>query len=69
MTVEELLRRVTSRELSEWMAYYSVEPFGEDRADLRSGIIASLIYNTNRGKDQSPLSPKDFMTIRREDEE
>jgi len=45
MTVNELLSRVDSHELSEWVAYAQVEPFGEDRADLRSAIIACTFAN------------------------
>jgi hypothetical protein len=31
------------------------------RKDLRSGVIASIIANVNRGKDQKAFSPHDFM--------
>lgn len=61
MTVGELLHRTTSRELSEWMAYASVEPFGERRADYRVAILSSLTYNANRAKGAKPLGPNDFM--------
>jgi hypothetical protein len=40
MPVRELLARVGSDELTEWMAFYQLEPFGEMRADLRSGVVA-----------------------------
>ncbi len=60
MTVGDLLKRVTSRELSEWMAYETLEPFGPRRADHRAGVIASLIYNSNRGKGAKPLGADDF---------
>lgn len=61
MTVAELSQRMDSRELSEWMAYFGIEPFGEERADLRAGIVASTIANVNRGKNTNPFAPKDFM--------
>lgn len=63
MTVAELLSRISSRELSEWMAYAEVEPFGEERADLRSGIIASTVANTARDpkKRRKPYSADEFM--------
>lgn len=63
MTVEELLARTTSRELSEWMAYFSLDPFGEERADLRAGIVASTIANAQRDPKQrrQPYKPEDFM--------
>lgn len=61
MTVGELLARVSSRELSEWMEYARMEPFGEERADLRAGIIASTTANLYRKKGKKPLQPQDFM--------
>jgi hypothetical protein len=63
MTVAELLSRTTSRELSEWMVYYELEPFGEERGDLRAGIVASTVANVNRDpkKQKKPYSPQDFL--------
>jgi hypothetical protein len=60
MTVRQLLQSIDSRELSEWMAYDQMEPFGEERADLRAGIITSMIHNVNIVKGK-PASPIDFM--------
>ncbi len=57
----ELLARISSRELTEWAAYYQVEPFGEERADLRSAIVATNIANGNRAKGQKPYKIEDFM--------
>ncbi len=56
-----LLAKMTSRQLAEWIAYYRMEPWGEDRADLRSGIVASTMANINRKKGASPFKPEDFM--------
>ena len=61
MTKAELLSRISSRELSEWQAYYIVEPFGEYRADLRNAIVACVIANANRGKNTRAFTVKDFM--------
>ncbi len=61
MTVRELLARVDSRELSEWMAYYQLDPFGNVREDLQAGIVASTIANVNRGKNDKAFQPSDFM--------
>jgi hypothetical protein len=60
-TVEELLARISSRELTEWMAYFAIDPFGEERADLRAGIVASTLVNVNRGKRGKAAKPRDFM--------
>ncbi len=43
------------------MAYLSLEPIGEERADLRSGIVASVIANANRKKGTRAFKPDDFM--------
>lgn len=63
MTVAELLGRIGSRELSEWMAFDSLEPFGEERADLRAGIVAATVANVNRDpkKQRTPYAPQDFL--------
>lgn len=49
--------------LWEWIAYSHVDPFGEERDDLRAGIIASVIANSNRNpkKRPRPFTPGDFM--------
>lgn len=31
----------------EWMDYFEVEPFGEERGDLRTAIVAQVIASTN----------------------
>jgi hypothetical protein len=61
MPVRELLARVGSDELTEWMAFYQLEPFGEMRADLRSGVVAATFANAYRTKDARPFTPEDFM--------
>jgi hypothetical protein len=45
------------------MAYASLEPFGEERADVRAGIIAAVIANANRDRKKrpDPFTPADFM--------
>ena len=50
-----------SDELTEWMAYYQLEPFGDYRADYRSGVVASTFANAHRTKDANPFRPEDFM--------
>lgn len=64
MTVEDLLDRISSPELSEWMAFEQIEgPIGSPRADLHAGIIASVIANGYRDKKtkRSPFKPSDFI--------
>jgi hypothetical protein len=64
MTVEEMLGRITSRELTEWQAFYSIEPFGEERAEMRNGMLIASMANLWRGKDTRPYRPEDFMLFR-----
>ena len=61
LPVRELLARMGSDELTEWMAFYQLEPFGDFRADLRSAIVASTLANAHRSKDGKPFTPEDFM--------
>lgn len=63
MTVGELLTRVSSYELTEWMVYYQLEPFGPERGDLNAGIVAATVANANRDpkKRKEPYRPQDFM--------
>ena len=43
------------------MAYYSIEPFGEWRADLRQAITSMIIANVNRGKKSRAYKVNEFM--------
>ena len=56
MTVREMLNRMDSRELSEWIAFASVEPIGERRADARMAAntcrLANLIKSACGSKDE-----------------
>ena len=45
MTVSEMLRRMSSSEFSEWKAYYGRHPWGEEREDMRAGMIAAPLLS------------------------
>ena len=62
MTVRELLERVDSLELAEWVAFNSIEPIGDFRNDLHAGIIASTMANCHAPKGKS-FNPADFMPL------
>lgn len=49
-----MLGRMDSRELSEWLAYYKLEPFGQDRQDAGPAIVAHTIANIHRPADSDP---------------
>lgn len=62
MTVRDLLDRMDSRELTEWMAYESVcGTLGPERSDIHAGIIASTTANAAKGKRGKRFEPKDFI--------
>lgn len=48
MTVQKLLESLSSRELTEWYAFYRAGAEDQVRADLRSAAIASLEKRTRR---------------------
>jgi hypothetical protein len=52
---------MTAREFTEWQAYYSLEPFGERRADYRTAQIVQMLANINRGPDTKPFPLSDFL--------
>lgn len=39
---------MSAREFNEWIAFYELYPFGELRADMRAGQVASPIVNALR---------------------
>ena len=49
----------------EWQRYAALEPFDEERADLRAGIVAATIANVMTGgrKGGKMFSPADFMPL------
>lgn len=61
MSVRRAMAEIDSAEFSEWMAYYRLDPQGEDRADLRAGIVAATVANAARGRKSRAFKPKDFM--------
>lgn len=50
-------------EFVEWLAFSRIEPFGEERADWRAALVASVIAEVHRGrtKRRKPFQPKDFL--------
>ena len=55
------MAEIDSAEFSEWLAFYSIDPFGEERADLRAGINSAVIANIHRGAGVKAFSATDFM--------
>ena len=59
-----LLDALPNRALLDWIAYYEREPWGENRADTRSAIVAAVLFNMNRGRGQPARQVADFMAHR-----
>ncbi len=63
-TLQELREALSYAEFQEWCLYYQVEPWGDERADLRAGIVASTIANyagRQRADGTDPALPVDYM--------
>jgi hypothetical protein len=56
-----MLSRMDSAELTEWIAFYELEPFGYEIGMLGHAITASTIANVNREKSAKAYKTEDFM--------
>ena len=56
-----MLSRMSSAELTEWMAFSNIEPFGGDADYLGHAITASTVANVNRGKKGKKYEVADFI--------
>lgn len=63
MTVSELLERISSAELTDWMAFYQLEPWGGFQDEYRAALIASMVANTARDEKRrrEPFRATEFM--------
>lgn len=52
---------LTSRQIEGWIAAYRLDPWGEQPAYWRAGVVASVIANVHRKKGSKPLMPSDFL--------
>lgn len=59
--VAEAQRRIDSREFAEWLAFWRIDPWGPQRADLRIATLAALVANAFRGGRGRPVLPAAFM--------
>lgn len=60
MTVRQLLEEIDSSELTEWIAYSVIEPFGPEADDYRAGVMPALHANSNRRDGSKAFRPRDF---------
>lgn len=56
-----MLAAMSAREFAEWSAFYDKDPWGDQRGDVRAGIIASTLANIHRAKHAKAFTPLDFM--------
>jgi hypothetical protein len=61
MTVRQLLDVMDNDEMIAWMAYERIEPFGEERADLRAGINTATLININTKRGSKTVKPSDVI--------
>lgn len=59
--MSELQQRISSREFIEYLAYFRLNPFGEERADLRMAISTATIANRLAGSKKDLIKPQDLM--------
>jgi hypothetical protein len=55
-----LYSAMTAAELIEWEVMYGLDPWGEERADLRNGLLCSLTDACHRSKGTA-RSPIEYM--------
>ena len=55
------MRGLTAKEFRGWEMYYELEPFGEERADVRAASIVQMLYNVNRGSKQKAITLKECL--------
>ncbi len=60
MSVLRCQDEVSAGEFLEWMNVYQRDPWGEERADYRAGIVAATLANIHRSKGRR-FKPDDFM--------
>lgn len=52
---------MSARTFAEWQAYCAIEPFGQQAEFWRAGMLAAMLGNIHRKKNQQPFKPEDFM--------
>ena len=55
-----MLAEMSTVELGTWLALYGIDPWGEERADLRMGQLVAMLGNALRRKGGRTLKPGDF---------
>jgi hypothetical protein len=61
MTRAEMLSRMSSAELSEWIEYDSVNPIGLERIEWAIAMLTCMFANVHLKKGAPPLKIEDFV--------
>jgi hypothetical protein len=56
--VDQFLREITPAQFDEWRQFYSLQPWGPERDDLRMGMLASVLQILMERP--SGIEPTDF---------
>jgi hypothetical protein len=59
MTVGQINEQMSAKELTEWMIFYTIEPFGPAREDYRAALQCSITASAAGAKTQ----PSDFIPM------
>ena len=63
-----MLEEISSRDLAEWMAFFTLEPFGYQAGLSGHAITSSVVANANRRKGARPFKPADFLPKEKEEQ-
>jgi hypothetical protein len=61
-----MLAGMSGSQFESWVAYYAIEPFGEQRAELRNGVLGSILLNIFKPR-QGGWAPADVMMYQERD--
>lgn len=60
--MDRLLASLTYRQLQGWQAYHQIDPFGQERGDLRAALIKHALLNVmGRGEDDPEIPLEDCL--------
>lgn len=66
--MNELLGRISSKELSEWQEFYKLEPFGYEIDMFGDAQVSATLVNIHRKKGSRQVDVKDFYPKFRDEE-
>jgi hypothetical protein len=61
--VDAMLAQMSSRQFSEWQAYWQVEPWGDYREDWRTANLLAFLSNWFRKESDLAITPAQFMPM------